>query len=74
MVTGQNISKYEIEIAKLDEKQDLDGFDEIDVARQGQLRLWYERKEMYWRQLSRDNSIRLKDRNTKFFHAVAIWG
>ena len=36
------------------------------------MRLWYKRKESNWRQLGRENLIKFKDRNTRYFHALAL--
>ena len=71
-----NINKLEAKIAALVEKHESKDLDEVDVARQlalqSQLRLWYKRKELYWRQMSRENSIKFRDKNTKFYHALAL--
>ena len=54
----------------------MEELDEVGVARQlalqGQLRLWYKRKELCWRQMSRENSIKFKDKNTRYYHAMAL--
>lgn len=36
------------------------------------LNKWMDRKVSYWHQLSRDMWIRAGDRNTKYYHVVAI--
>lgn len=60
-------------IAYLSDSQELS---ESDVARSNaltaQLWLWLKRRERYWFQLLRGKSLVEKDRNTKYFHLMAL--
>ena len=71
-----NINKFEVEVKSLELTYEDRYFDNVEAARyaalQGQLRIWYDRKESYWRQLARENFVKLNDRNTKYFHAIAL--
>ena len=62
-------------MAELETKIEIDGADEVDLAHLNALRSvglkWYERKDLYWKQMSRERYVRDMDRNTKFFHGVA---
>ena len=70
-----NIEKLEIAVAELETKIEIDGAYEVDLAHLNALRSvalkWYERKDLYWKQMSRERYVRDMDRNTKFFHGVA---
>ena len=71
-----HINKYEVEIMMLEVRSEECSLGEVELARlealQGQFRIWYARKESYWRQLAREKFVKLNDRNTKYFHAVAL--
>ena len=71
-----NISRFEKELDVVERRVDVNGNNEVDNARilalKSQLQIWYKRKELYWRQLSRDTHTKLGDRNTRYFHAVAV--
>lgn len=71
-----NIHKYEEEMKSLELRSKVCNLDDVESARcvalQGQLRIWYDRKESYWRQLARENFVKLNDRNTKYFHVMAL--
>ena len=71
-----NINKYEAEVKSLELRSEDYNLDDVDsaclVAVQGQLRIRYDRKESYWRQLSRENFVKLNDKNTKYFHAMTM--
>ena len=71
-----NISRFEKELGKVKRRLDVNGSNEEDNARilalKSQLQSWYKRKELYWRQLSRDTHSKFGDRNTKYCHAVAV--
>ena len=69
------IKALENEAAVVERKIDEQGMQEVDVARltalRGQLKIWYGRKENYWKQMSRDHILKNIDRNTKYFQTVA---
>ena len=71
-----NINKFEKELKVVERRTDTMAGDETDHARRqaikSQLKKWYQRKELYWRQLSRDNHTKLSDRNTRYFHSIAV--
>ena len=71
-----NIAKFEKELGVAELELENDDASELSLARvqaiKGQLKIWYSRKELYWKQLSRDRHIKLGDRNSKYFHALAI--
>ena len=60
----------------MNKKIETKGMDETDLARrkglQRQLRLWYDRRESYWRQIAKVNHIKLNDRNNRFFPTIAM--
>ena len=70
-----NINKLEKVVADLESKIEAIGADEVNLVRSKALRSvlqnWYDRKDSYWRQLSRERYITGMDRNAKFFHRVA---
>ena len=70
------INNFEHEIQVLDIKNEQGDLNEVELARYealwSQLQLWYGRKESYWRQLSKDKWLKQGDRNTRYFHAVAV--
>ena len=55
---NSNIAKYESELGRVELKIENDGGSEVDLARihaiKSQLKIWYNRKEVYWKQLSHD--------------------
>ena len=61
-------------VANLESKIEAVGAEEVDLAwskaLRSMLQKWYDRKDSYWRQLSRERYIKGVDRNTKFFHGV----
>ena len=57
-----NISKFEAEIEQLEKKNEVEEIDETEWARHIALK----------GQLARENSIKFKDRSTKYYHAVAM--
>lgn len=70
-----NIQRLEGELEVVSRRLDEGNYDEIDVARSNalkrQLDLWYEQKQCYWRQISKEKVLKGMDRNSKFFHAKA---
>ena len=70
-----NIEKFEREIAQVSMRLEEGSSEEVDLARfnalKSQVQIWYDRKNNYWRQLSREKVIKGMDNNLKYFHAVA---
>ena len=71
-----NINKLEEEQVRTHRKIEAGDNDECDFARlaalETQLNKWLDRKASYWQQLSREKWIKSGDRNTKYYHVVAL--
>ena len=70
-----HISKFMQALMKVEEEAQRRALREDEWGRMDALRsqlwLWMNRRERYWRQLSRCRIIREGDRNTKYFHLTA---
>ncbi|XP_015948313.1 uncharacterized protein LOC107473275 [Arachis duranensis] len=69
------ITKFEEEIKRIDDMVINGGYDETFEARRKALvsccEIWYVRKEVHWKQMSRSRHAKEMDKNTRYFHNIA---
>nr|XP_025670270.1 uncharacterized protein LOC112770062 [Arachis hypogaea] len=70
------IKKFEEEIKKIDDMVSAGSYDGTMEARKKALvtccAKWYARKEIHWKQMSRSQHARDMDKNTRYFHNLAL--
>ncbi|XP_057745534.1 uncharacterized protein LOC130963432 [Arachis stenosperma] len=71
----EKIKKFEEEIKKVDDIVSIGIYDATVEARRKALvrccELWYTRKDIHWKQISRSQHAKEMDRNTRYFHNIA---
>ncbi|XP_057756015.1 uncharacterized protein LOC130975212 [Arachis stenosperma] len=72
----KKILKFEEEIKKIDDLVSTGVYDATIEARRKALvtccERWYVRKEIYWKQMSQSRQAKEIDRNTRYFHNIAL--
>ncbi|XP_015936372.1 uncharacterized protein LOC107462310 [Arachis duranensis] len=70
----ENIKRFEDEINKVDDMVSNGVYDgTIEARRKALVRcceLWYTRKDIHWKQMSRSRHAKEMDRNTRYFHNI----
>ena len=71
------IKIFEEEVAIVDMHMEEVGVNDELLARRlalkGQLEMWYNKKNEFWKQLARDKHAKEIDRNSKYFHSIATF-